>query len=76
MKFKHYDIDDSYISLHDCHVTKVIYEDGIMTFVFDDGIWIIDKHPSNELNKIVRTDEARVKFRLVTGEAYEVTLYI
>ena len=76
MKFKHYDIDDSYISLHDCHVTKVIYEDGIMTFVFDDGIWIIDKHPSNDLNKIVRTDEARVKFRLVTGEAYDVTLYI
>lgn len=74
--FKHYDTDDNHISLHDCHVTKATYEDGIMTFGFEDGIWILEGHLSNDLNKIVRTDTAYVQFCLETGEAYDVTLYI
>lgn len=74
--FKHYDTDDNYISLHDCHVTNITYENGILTFGFDDGIWILEGHPSNSLNKIVKTDKAYVKLCLETGEAYDVTLYI
>lgn len=33
--------NDEFISLHDCHATKVLFENGVLTFVFEDGFWII-----------------------------------
>ncbi len=73
--YKHCD-DDRFISLHDCHATEVLYENGILTFVFDDGIWIAKGHPSNVVDKIVRTDVAEVKFCLETGDEYDISLYV
>ena len=43
--YKHCDINDKYVSLHDCHATNILYENGVMTFVFPDGIWILDENP-------------------------------
>ena len=70
--YKHCEINDEHISLHDCHATNVTYEKGILTFCFDDGIWI----SSNTLNKTVRTDKACVKFYLETGEECDVSIYV
>ena len=74
--YKHCESNDKYISLHDCHVTKVVYDNGVLTFVFDDGIWILDEHPNNVTKKTVRTDKAEMNFRLESGEPYDVTFYV
>ena len=60
--YKHCEINDEHKSLHDCHATSVTYEKGILTFYFDDGIWI----SSDTLNKTVSTDKSCVKFYLET----------
>ena len=38
--YKHCDISDKYVSLHDCHASNILYENGVMTFIFPNGIWI------------------------------------
>lgn len=74
--YKHCDIDDEYLSLHDCHATKVINENGVLTFVFNDGIWVAQGHPSNIADKTLRTDVAEVEYYLESGEECDITLYV
>lgn len=74
--YKHYDIDDKYISLHDCHATNISYDNGVLTFTFDDGIWVVKGHPDNTVDKTVRTDTAAVRFYLESGEEYDVVVHV
>ena len=74
--WKHCDTTDEYISLHDCHGTKVSYEEGILTFGFEDGIWIVPGHPDNTVGKTVRTDGAEVKFFLESADESDITIYV
>lgn len=74
--YSHCDVDSEYISLHDCHATNIKYENGVLSFVFQDGIWVIKGHPSNMTDKTVRTDVAEVKFCLESGDEYDITLYV
>lgn len=74
--YKHCDIDDEYISLHDCHATKVINENGVLAFVFRDGIWVTQGHPSNIADKTLCTDVAEVEFYLESGDESDITLYV
>lgn len=74
--YKHCDISDKYVSLHDCHATNISYENGIITFIFSNGIWVTNEHPSNELGKTVRTDMAEVKFNLDFGNEDDITVYV
>ncbi len=74
--YKHCDCDDKHISLHDCHATKVVNENGILTFVFQDGIWVTPEHPSNTTDKVLRTDVAEVNFQLEFGDEDDVALYV
>lgn len=74
--YKHYDIDNEFVSLHDCHATEILYERDILTFVFDDGFWITKDHPSNRVNKTVRTDKAQVKFRLESDNEDDIIVYV
>ena len=62
--YKHCDINNEFISLHDCRVTKILYEKDIITFVFDGGIWLLPNHPNNATNKMILTDKAEVSFTL------------
>ena len=74
--WKHCDTTDEYISLHDCHATKVSYEKGILTFGFEDGIWVVSGHPDNLVDKTVRTDEAEVKFFLEGRDESGLSIYV
>ena len=47
-----------------------------MTFVFQDGIWIIQGHPSNIADKTLCTDMAQVEFFLESGDESDITLYV
>ena len=74
--WKHFDTTDEYISLHDCHGTKVSYEEGILTFGFEEGIWIVPGHPDNMVDETVRTDEAEVKFFLESADESDIRIYV
>lgn len=74
--WKYCENDNRYVSLHDCHATQVLYEKGVLTFVFDEGIWISEEYPHNMFDKIVRTDRAEVKCYLETEDESDVTIYI
>lgn len=74
--YKHCDINDKFISLHDCRVTKVLYDKGILTFIFNEGFYICKDHPDNKINKIVLTDKAEVRFNLVCDGLEDVTIYV
>lgn len=73
--YKHCD-NDEFISLHDCHATKVLFENGILTFVFEDGFWITPGHPENVTDKTIRTDSAEVQFILEVGDEFDVNCYV
>ena len=74
--YQHCDVSDEYISLHDCHAECILYKDGVITFVFPDGIWVTTEHPDNELGKVVRTDMAAVKFYLESDCECDITAYV
>ena len=74
--WKHCDTTDKFISLHDCHATKVAYEQGILTLGFEDGIWVCPGHPDSTIDKTVRTDGAEVRFFLEFGDESDITIYI
>lgn len=74
--YKYCEKDDEHISLHDCHATNVTYENGVLTFCFEDGIWITSEYSDNILNKTVRTDEAVVRFYLESGEESDISIYV
>lgn len=74
--WKHCDITDEHISLHDCHATKISYEKGLLTFGFEDGIWVCQGHPDNTVDKTVRTDEAEARFFLESEDESDITIYI
>ncbi len=66
------DSNGSQISLHDCRANNMYFENGILSFVFPDGFWVLPDHAQNESENVVRTDCARVDFHLVD----ETTIYV
>lgn len=63
--YKHCDLDDSCISLHDCHAEKISFDNGVLSFFFPDGFWITGQHAQNKSKDIVLTDSAQVDFQII-----------
>lgn len=76
MTFLHCDNSEKNLTLHDCIADRAYFEDGKLIFEFDDGFWIGADHPENNLNKMVRTDFAKVEFVLVKGEWCDGYVYV
>lgn len=74
--YKYFDADGDYLSLHDCRATKAKCENGILSFVFPEGIWVAPRHPDNTKGKTICTDEALVEFTLQTGNESDMTIYV
>lgn len=74
--YKHYDNDDSLISLHDCHAEKISFSNGTLSFYFPDGFWIPSNHPENQINTTVRTDASRIDYHLLNEEIGDIYIYI
>lgn len=74
--YKHCDVSDEYISLHDSHAESILYQDGVITFVFPDGIWVTNEHSSNKSGKVVRTDKAEVRFYLESDDEDDIQVYV
>ncbi len=65
--YKHRDLDDCYISLHDCCAEKINFDNGILSFIFPDGFWITHQHSLNNSDKTVLTDLSQVDFQIGKG---------
>jgi len=65
------------ISLHDCRATKIALKDGILTFVFKEGFWVLEGNRNNFHKKLSYTDEAEVRFRtLYEDMESNITIYV
>ncbi len=74
--YKHCDIDDSFISLHDYYANKIIVEDSMISFYFENGFWITPDHKYNNLNNTVGTDSSMVNFYFEKEYADEILIYV
>lgn len=75
MSFLHCDRDENMFSLHDCITDRVYFQDKELIFDFPDGFWVLPDHPASDINKVVRTDAAKVTYTLIDDE-YDVTIYV
>lgn len=65
--FRYRETDERFLTLHDCRADQAMINDGVLSFVFPDGIFIAPDHPDNPTGKMVRTGLARVDFPLLRG---------
>ena len=75
MNFLHCDRDENMFSLHDCITDRVYFQDKELIFDFPDGFWVLPDHPASDIDKVVRTDAAKVTYTLIDDE-YDVTIYV
>lgn len=65
------------ISLHDCRATKIAINDGILSFVFKEGFYILERNRNNFNKKLSYTDESEVKFKILYKDIESnITIYI
>jgi len=65
------------ISLHDCRATKIVINDGILSFVFKGGFWVSERNRNNFNKKLSYTDESEVKFKtLYRNMASNIIIYV
>jgi len=65
------------ISLHDCRATKIVINDGILSFVFKEGFWVSEHNRNNFNKKLSYTDESEVRFKtLYRDMESNITIYV
>lgn len=74
--YKYRKQNDQNISLHDCRAEKMSMKDGTLSFIFPDGLWILDQHPDNVSEDIVKTDLAQVDFQIIDEEIDGVEIFL
>lgn len=74
--YKHIETDDKLFSIHDCYAEKISFNNSVLSFVFPNGFWVSEKHPANESDNIVRTDGARVDFRIIDEEIDGISIFV
>ena len=70
--YKHTDFSGDFISLHDCTATEISYEDGVLSFTFDGGVWMKEIHHANKADKNERTGKATVVLYPATAPAVHI----
>ena len=62
------------VGLHDCNATRVSLNDGVISFYFQDGFYVVQKNGDDR--KVFYTGEAQVEFPLLYPDDVDVTIYI
>jgi len=73
--YKYQDTNEAWVGLHDCSATRAKFKEGMLSFVFPNGIWILDSHEANDTGNTVRSGEAKVRYELLYPED-DVTVYV
>ena len=76
MQFTHCDHNEQFLSLHDCIAEQAYLTEGKLGFTLAEGFWISPDHPESDLDRLVRTDFAKVEYALTDGQEYDVTAYV
>lgn len=75
-KYSHTNEDNS-ISLHDSRAAKISYDNGVLTFTFEDGFYITEKNENNFHKKLCYTGKAEVGFMTLSKDIdQDLTVYI
>ncbi|NME35166.1 MULTISPECIES: hypothetical protein [Fusobacterium] len=74
--YKHCDLDDSYINLHDCCVEKINFDNGILSFIFPNGFWIMQQHSLNNSENTVLTSSSQVSFSIIDKKIDGIKIYM
>ena len=74
--FQHQEVNDRFISLHDCRAEKIVYDHGILSFVFPNGFWVSPQHPENHSDTAVRTDSSRADYLILDDPLCEIEISI
>ncbi len=73
--YKYNSVNDEKISLHDCRANKIEFKDGVLSFFFPEGFWIIPSHPQNESENTVLTGPSQVDFEIGDIDSCEVNIF-
>ena len=73
MFYLHNEKNEEHLSVHDCRADRAALHDGVLTFWFTEGFWVLGSHPDNPTGKTVRTDAARVDYVLRDPRGEEVS---
>ena len=74
--FKYCTNNDKDICLHDCRATHITINGNNLSFVFDDGFWIINDHSFND-NKLHKSSLSVMSLSLIEDEYIDsTTVYI
>ncbi len=74
--FRFVETDDRLISLHDCRAEKMCYQNGVLSFLFSDGIWVLPQQTQNQCGQTVRTGLAQVDIPILDEEIDGASFYI
>ncbi len=74
--YKNHETDDKYFSLHDCRAEHMNFTEGILSFDFPDGFWVIPGHEKNTSEETVRTDASQVDFAIIDKDIYCIKIYL
>ena len=74
--YQHQELNDCFISLHDCRAEKIVYDHGILSFVFPNGFWITPQHPENHSDTAVRTDLSQVDYKIPNDPFCEIEISV
>ena len=70
--YKNIAYDDKNIGLHDCRINQMSYENEVLSFYFNDGIFVI----SEGVDEPVRTGKARMDCHIIDEEIDGIFIYI
>ena len=64
------------ISLHDCRIEGIRFENGDIVFEFDDnGFWVGKDHPENPFGEILRTGKAEMRLVSIDPDSFSVNMH-
>ena len=76
MEYLHNEGDEQFLSLHDCRANRAELKEGVLSFWFEEGFWVIQSHPENPTGKTIRTGPSRVDYVLRDQDGDDVTAEI
>ena len=64
------------ISLHDCRIEGIRFENGDIVFELDDnGFWIGKDHPQNPFGKVLRTGKAEMRLVSIDPDCISINVH-
>ncbi len=74
--YKYSDQNECLYLLHDCISDIVDYSEGVLSFEFDDGFWVLPNHPAEPYGETVRTGRSVVRYTLTNLDESYISIFL